>query len=261
MIKKIFLATLLVLPFCFCKKETPNNGNNPQSTINTVQEIIDDMSLPHEGSPSGVPDYFDWAKKPRIGMGNNPGSFKAFIIWGQVYTAQPGNPAVNTRVQIRNLKAWYLSKRTQRWILLQSGIKAEGAAYREDFAGDVNKPADVRNEPDGSISIRTEKGYNFHFWLPQRVEIDATDIGAIFTTAQAKLILHDPTTTNDRASARYMMSIGADYWSTLSAPWDNFKTNGDVGIGRFKFVRNDWKAFNMTSATPEQLRQNPPPLE
>ena len=42
-------------------------------TVNSIQTIVDDMRLPHEGRPHGVPGSFDWATGPRTGMGNDPG--------------------------------------------------------------------------------------------------------------------------------------------------------------------------------------------
>jgi hypothetical protein len=251
------MLLLVLLLLLACDK---TDANADQIIDNSVEEIINDMVLPHEGSPSGVPTYYDWALKPRTGMGNNPGNFKAFVTWGQVYVAAGGNPATNTRVQIRYLKAYLLSKKTGKWQLLQASPKADGAAFVEDFSNNTNKPADVRNEPDGGTSIRTGDGYNYHFWARERAEIDPSDIDGIVTTAQARLILHDPNGPDDRSKARYLLSMGADYWSSLSAGWDAFKTNGDAGIGRFKYVKQNWKSFNMTTATPAQLRQNPPPL-
>ena len=49
----------------------------------------------------------------------------------------------------------------------------------------------------------------------------------------------EPARADDRAQARYLLCMGADYWTTLDASWSNFTTNGDVGIGRFKYVRPD----------------------
>jgi hypothetical protein len=254
---KGFLLLQLILLFFSCEK---NDSNAEQVIANTLQEIINDRTLAHEGSPRGVPTYYDWAIQPRTGMGNNPGKFKAFVTWGQIYVAATAKPPSNTRVQIRNLKAYFLSKKSGKWEFLQGSVGAEGAAFKEDFSNNDNKPADVRAEENGTLSIRVGDGYNYHFWNPNRAEIDPTDIDGIFTTAQARLILHDPNGTDDRNKTAYLMSMGADYWSTLSAQWDNFKTNGDAGIGRFKYVEQSWKSFNMTTATPEQLRKNPPPF-
>ncbi len=140
-------------------------GNSrPSGTVNSIQTIISDMQPPHQGRPRGVPQSYDWAAGPRIGMGNNPKEFRAMTAWGQLYEAAEGNSATNSRVQIRNIRAYLLSKRDGRWHLLQRSRVVEGAAYREDFAKDINKPTDVRNEKDGSISVKAGNGYNFHFW-------------------------------------------------------------------------------------------------
>jgi hypothetical protein len=258
-IKKIpILVSLFVVLLCW---SSPKVDAYYQRTINSITTIIYDMTPPHEGMPHGVPTSYNWASKPRVGWGNNPQGFKAMIAWGQLYEATTGNPATNTRVQIRNIRAYMLSKREGQWYLLQSSTRVEGAAFREDFAGNVNKAADIRYEPDGSISVKAGQGYNFHFWTPSRVPIDPNDIAGIFTTVQARLVIDNLQRADDRAKARYVLSMGGDYWLNLTAKWDNWTTNGDIGIGKFKYVTSNWRAFNMTTLSPAQIRQNPPPLE
>jgi hypothetical protein len=262
LIFKSLLSTVFCIGFCVCQKKNPTSPPPQPSTVNYVQVIINDMTLPHEGAPHGVPLNYDWALGPRVGMGDDPGTFRAMTAWGQIYEEASGNPATNSRVQIRNMRAFLLGKKDGKWRLLQSSRRVEGAAYREDFAGDVNKPPDIRQEPDTTVSVTAGGGYNYHFWPSTgRASIDPDDVGGIFTTVQARLILNDSTKGDDRAAARYLLSTGGDYWLSLSAQWDNFKTNGDIGIGRFKYVRTQWQAFNMTSLTAAELRGNPPPGE
>jgi len=230
------------------------------SAVNIIGTIIDDMKLPHQGKPHGVPNHYNWFHKPRVGMGNNPGSFRTITAWGQLYEDAMGNPAHNTRVQIRDLMTYVLSKKDGQWHLLQNSRRVEGKAYREDFAGDISKPADIRNESDGSISVTAGGGFNFHFWtVSGRAAIDPNDIGGVFITAQARLIVADPKKPDDRNQALYLLSIGGDYWSSLTAKWNNWKTNGDIGIGRFKYVTKDWKSFTMTTVSAQTLQNNPPP--
>lgn len=243
----------LAIPFVF--------ESRAQETLNSLETILYDMTGQHEGSPSGVPASYDWAKGPRMGMGNDPGAFRALMAWGQVYEDAEGNPATNTRVQLRNMKAYVLSKKDGAWRVVQESVSVDGAAYREDFVADVNKPADVRAEAEG-VSVKLEPNYNFHYWPTSgRTEIDPTDIAGIFTTMQARLIVDDENKPDDRDKARYLLSMGADYWLDLTTQWDQFKTNGDVAIGKFKYVTPEWQAFNMTSLSEEELRKNPPPLE
>ncbi|WP_197076778.1 RICIN domain-containing protein [Hymenobacter terrenus] len=183
------------------------------------------------------------------------------IPWGQVYETVAGNPATNSRVQLKGLQAHYLSKTDNQWRLLTGSVDVQGAAYVEDFAGDVNKPADLRNEPDGSVSVTAGNGYNFHFWSSNgRASINPTDIAGILITCQARLIVNNPNLPDDRASAKYILSVGGDYWKDLTARWDNWTTNGDFAIGRFKYVTSDWRVFSAHTLTENQLWQNPPPI-
>ncbi|MDZ7317052.1 MAG: T9SS type A sorting domain-containing protein [candidate division KSB1 bacterium] len=228
---------------------------------NSLEDIIGDITLPHEGLPHGVPLSVDWSQRPRRGAQRPPEGWTAAIAWGQLYEWAEGNPATNTRVQIRDMEMYYLSKSDNRWHLLQKALRVSGAAYVEDFHGDLNKPADIRTEPDGSISVTAGDGYNFHFWPSTgRVTIPKDDIEGCFVTVQARLILADPNGVDDRDDARYLLSVGGDWWQSLTAVWDNWKTNADMGIGRFRFVRKEWRGHNMITLSADQVRQNPPPI-
>ncbi len=244
---------IFVLPFIFTTIFL-----NAQTTL---EEIIGDMKLPHEGLPHGVPASYNWQAKPRPGAVEPPSGWTAAIAWGQVYEWAGGNNATNTRIQIKDLALYYLSKKDNKWHLLQSNIRVSGANYREDFAGDVNKPADIRVESDGSISTTCGGGYNFHFWPSSgRSKFPANEVAGCFVTVKARLIVGDKTKPDDRDKAKYLMSVGGDWWQSLTAPWDNFKTNADMGIGRFRFITNEWKSFNMYSVPADTIRNNPPPF-
>jgi hypothetical protein len=147
------------------------------SSQTTSDEIINDMLLPHEGLPHGVPSNYDWQSKPRKGAPEPAPGWTAAIAWGQVYEWAGGNPATNTRIQIKDLAMYYLSKKDNQWRRLQSAVRVSGANYCEDFAGDVNKPANTRVEKDGSISVNCGGGYNYHFWPNSgRITIPANDV-------------------------------------------------------------------------------------
>jgi PA14 domain len=246
----------------------PDPVSDTSGSIPSASQIslgFDDSILPNEGHPSGVPSYYRWANGPSIDSGNNiPEGWNAFTAWGQIYVESGWNPPTecNTRVQIRALDAWYLSKSTNEWILLQHADSVNGAAYVEDFANDENKPADAKDESmnGGGTSVTAGNGYNYHFWT-SRVTIDnPDDIAGIYTRFQSRLVLDDPNGVDDRASARYLASDGADYWRSLYAGWaSDWSNNGAVGSGRFKFVTSDWQNFSMETLTPEQLSKNPPP--
>jgi hypothetical protein len=240
---------------------TPTDIYGPNG-INSLQTIIDDMKAPHESRPMGAPIWAEWSRRPCLEYGNDPQGFTALLAWGQLYVDRRGNPATNTRVQIRDIKAYVLSKSDGKWHLVQDSRLVDGAAFREDYKDDINKPADIRYEEDGSISVTAGDGYNFHFWTAGgRATIDPNDIAGIFATVQARLIVDDPNLPDDRDIARYLLDMGADYWKDLDAEWDYWTTNKQVGAGKFKFVGVEWKAFNMITLSEEEIRANPPPLD
>jgi len=230
----------------------------PQTTLD---EIINDMKLDHEGRPHGVPDSYDWAFRPRVGTPSPPSGWNAVLAWGGLYEWINGNPASNTRVQIKDLELYYLSKTDHKWHQLQNALVVEGYAYVEDFVDDIHKAADTRVEPDGSISVTAGGGYNFHFWPKMgRVTYPVDDIEGCFATVKARLILDDPAGTDDRAIARYLLNVGGDWWESLTAVWDQWTTNADIGIGRFRFVTSEWRSYNMYSVPEDTIRNNPPPF-
>ncbi|RMG74828.1 MAG: hypothetical protein D6722_01935 [Bacteroidetes bacterium] len=118
----------------------------------------------------------------------------------------------------------------------------------------------MRVEPGGGLPVAMKAGYNFHFWSAGgRVSIDPTDIAGVWVAIEARLIGESPVMAPD-PEARLMLSAGADYWESLTAEWDQWTTNGDIGIGRFRFLSSEWQAFHMHSLTEAQLEANPPPF-
>ena len=244
-----------------------NINSRPEgiTTVNYLENIINDMTLPHEARPHGVPTSYNWSQKPREGYGvNMPKDWSAVLTWGQVYEAIEGNPATNTRVQLRNMQLYYFSKSEQRWIELQNTSNIKGNAYVENFKNNVNKAADQRTESasnGGGISVTAGDGYNYHFWPGTgRATIDPDDIAIIYASCQARLIVGNTSKPDDRASARYVLSVGGDYWYGKTGAWNDLKTNGDFAIGRFKYVTNEWQAFNGWAGDINLLRKNPPPM-
>lgn len=260
---KAFIVICSLLFLSTGCKETAGH-NSAADTINSLELIINDMLLPNEGYPSGVPESMDWAHAPRLSYGNfPPAEWTAMTPWGQIYADSAGNPAENVRFQIRNIQAWYLSKEEGRWKLWIKSSDIDGANYAEDFQDDINIPADIRTETiGGGISATLKDGYNFHFWPAEgRVPMNADDIAGVWVSIESRLIIDDPNDPDDHDKARLMFSTGADYWQSLDAEWDQWKTNGDIGIGRFRYLSSEWQAFNMHSLTPELLKNNPPPFQ
>lgn len=259
----------MALAFSAMLSACGGGGNSTTTTTatesaptNSLQLMADDMALPHEERPHGVPDSINWAVHPRLNMANNPGQFSAFTAWGQVYEAASGNPATNTRVHIRTMRAFLLSRRDGAWHRVQEASSFWGGAYLETYANDTSKSADIRTEPEGGISVKPGNGWNFQFGpSSKRIGIDPADIAGVLVSIEARCVVDDPKQPDDIDRARFLVGAGADYWLDMTAKWDDYKTNGDVGIGRLKYATREFRTYNMTSLSLAQLQKNPPPLQ
>jgi len=232
-------------------------------TVNTVETIIDDMRLPHEGTPIAFPGW-GTLTGPGLDYGNNPPADWGYLLpWGVIFVAKEGNPATNTRVEMRNMRVYVLSKRTNTWRQVGSSTTVDGSFYNEDFRlGNDIKTAPMRTESDGGVSTTPIWPYAYHFWCCGRQPFDRADLGGVYATYQARLVVNDPSKPDDRSIARFLAYTGLDYWRDLTSGWaPGQPNNGEAGHGRMKYVTTQWRAINMTTVPAATLRNNPPPLE
>ncbi|MEI8226478.1 MAG: T9SS type A sorting domain-containing protein [Bacteroidota bacterium] len=256
--KKLYILLFTVFSF---------NINYSQ---NSTQTIIDDMASLPDAALHGVPSYYSWASGAANGQNpvpakNNQGEwFRAMTSWGQVYIPVEGSQASNTRCQIRNMLSKLLYK-NGKWIEVQSD-NPQGAAFIEDFANNASINAGIRDESNngGGISVIVGvgpwAGYNFHFWpLGSRAEVDVDSVIGVFSTCEARLILHDQNQTDDRDSCKNIMQMGADWWLNLNIGWlPDWSANNGIGNGRSKWVTKEWQSFNYYSLSPAEILSNPP---
>lgn len=226
---------------------------------NSIDLVGADMREAHEGPPHGLPQDWDWGMGPRVNLGTSPpATCRAVTPWGQLYEAAYGNPARNTRVEIRDMALWILNRRHV-WRRADVGVELDGKSFREDFSGtDPSQDDLIRQGSSLRVSISPGAGYCYHFWTIRRDAIDPSDIAGIFATVRARLVTDDESLPDDRENARYLLSMGADYYQNTT------DTNGccdDVAIGRFKYVKTGWRSFNMTTLSPSELLLDPPPLD
>ena len=243
-------SPVLLLALVLVAVSLPNSAATPPPAqalpegLDVAKLFIDDMSIPNAILPSGVST--GWAKKPRVGSGNLiPKGWTHSTMWGQIYFGQPAMPATNVRVQIRDCALWVLSRKTGTWTQLQYSVTPAGGAYAENFKDDAHIPADQRTEPDGSLSVKLTKGYNYHFW-PQggRAEVDPADIAGMASVFFARLVVDQADKPDDRAKAVLIGSCGGDYWRNHEVEWKaDWSSNNDWAIGRFKRITSDWQAF------------------
>lgn len=238
---------------------------------NCAQAIINDMTLPGDAALHGT-EKFDWGlgnggiEKIPIPAKNYKGeSWTAMTNWGQVYIPRSGSKATNTRCQIRNVQTMILSK-DGKWRQVQNGNPG-GAAFKEDFANDESKAANVRDEATngGGISVIVGvgdfAGFNFHFWTekPARVDIDTNTIVALYTSCEARLIIDDIRKADDRKDCKNILMMGADWWLNKETGWKpDWSANSGVAGGRSKWVTSEWQTYNMCTLPEDELRKNPP---
>ncbi len=253
---------------------TPTSANTPtptptglvasqSGTLDTLDTVITDMQGNHEGClPAGVDGVknYAWQFHPITNSVAPPAGFVATTGWAALEADCNGNPATNVRAEFRGFKTYLLLKSTGRWTLVQSSTGIGGGQFLPNFTQNVNEPADIRNEGGGMTSVAPVAGRAFHFWHSPdgRVSINDADVAAIFVTLQARLIVDDPTSADDLDTAKLLLAAGGDWWHDLSAPWPN---NAQAGFAKFKWLRRDWRPFNLTTASETTLRANPPPLD
>lgn len=259
--KALLCFALLFFVVVSCGKDSDPQAPIPPE-INSMEILQNDMLLPHEAQLNGLPESFDWSQGPRVGWGNQPPlEWKAMIPWGQVYRDPNLVELTNTRIHIRKMQAWYLNPEME-WVKWITTSDLYGRHYFEDYRGDINIEADIRQEASGGISVVFKEGYNFHFW-PRfgRVNIQPEEIRGVWISVEARVIMDRANGVDNRALSNYLMGSGGDYWKSLTAPWDNFNSSGDIGIGRMKYLSTDWKAFNMHTLDDERLDNYPPPFD
>lgn len=258
-----FMAIVMATTLSSSKANlTSATSKMPHAPINSLTTIEQDMDLPGEALPYGMPKNFNWYSHPRINPnspgGNNPKGSPAIFPWFVIFPTGGPFQATNTRVQVRNIYIYYLSKSKNTWILATGANGANGFHNSYDTNTNYYKVSvDKRKENTangGGTSIKILPGYPFQGWCAADVgAIGNTDVAGIWAYCEARLIMDDKSLPDDRSKANLILCQGGDY-KTLSA-----KSTGDIAIGRFKHITNSWRAFNMSTLTDAQWASVPAP--
>lgn len=197
-----------------------------------------------EALPLGVNRFMNWRTRGRIGIGNNAQQYSAFVPWGQVFPQESVGSIAPALIEIRDMRAYILSRRTQRWRLVSRTDQIEGRLFLPNFDRNESTAAKVEFLPN-STRVRLNPAGPFHFWPAQgRIAIDGADVGGVFVVFQSRMV------SGTSVDARYVVATGADYWKTINSKWQNYTTNGDVGIGRFTIPSTKWhRSFMYTGAS------------
>ncbi len=196
-------------------------------------------------------------------------NWRGILHWNQLYRPTTGHLSGfvdNTRVQMRNAQLWVKRRSTGQWIRLSKSNDIGGAAMNPNF-GDIPNVTwiyvDSRAESEG-VSVRhlpeSQYGINiFHGWAGGIREIDGTDIAAVWSSIETRLILHNPSGKDDRDSARYLMGCGADYYPNTTKDRPFYLLPG-VGTSRHTLVSKEWKTCVMHTMNYDQVSTEIPAM-
>jgi hypothetical protein len=233
-----------------------------------VDTLISDMSEMNDLVLKDVNTKYGFSRGPGyVISGINSGGSNFLLPWFVQFEGE-GNAARHTRVQMRNMSVFIKSRSSGEWErLLHSesydGIQCDqGSNYFH-----CPQMARVQDEDSGGVSSLPLTNLNLHGWWGSRAPIDSGDLGAIVVTLQARLIPDGD--VDDRAQAKYLLHVGADYYPEDASPSEVLPP---VGISRSKLVTNEWQTFGMTTLndvglqepgggiSSDELRADPPPL-
>ncbi|GJL74303.1 hypothetical protein [Nitrosomonas sp.] len=258
-----------------------NNQNNPQNSNSSIMkkfitliifffisktaisdpidEIKADMSQ-NEATLLLAPDSVGWSKKAFIGMGNMPRgdntpswwkpndiSYKSSSYWSAItpwFVIYPGedHKATNVRIKVSELKLYILERSTEQWKLINLTTTPSWQMHlRYVSPSTASQAVDVKTETDGSISYKLNVNLNPIHGGVNKYTINEKDIGAVFVKMKTKLILDNPSDTDDRAESQILVSVGADYYPTIKHVISDFspmKYIPAVGFSRYGLVHN-----------------------
>jgi hypothetical protein len=222
----------------------------------TLEDLLtQDTILPHDEPPHGVPTAYDWQARPVIQAGGEPAGCTRFNPWGQLYVPAGGcwgggYDMRGARVEIRELRAYTLSRTTQTWTAAygDTAPALTGTQWPENYQG-TSIAAHIDTSRPGSILTYPDEGYLFHFYPSvARVAIDPVDVCGVAVTCRARMGI----VNTALGMPRLILNVGADYWPTA--------TSGSVrgvGQGRFKVLDQQWRVFGFTTAPHIPLSTEP----
>jgi hypothetical protein len=235
-----------------------------------VETLISDMREMNDLPLKDVNPVYGFSKGPGYVLNGVNSRGNGFLLPWFVQFEGQGNGARNTRVQMRNLRLFIKSRSSGTWKRVfdsdtYEGIQCDqGSNYFE-----CPQVGNISRNSEGASSLPLS-GLNLHGWWGGREPINGGDIAAIVATLQARLITDPDRGGDDRSKAKYLIHVGADYYSR-NAPPDAVLPS--VGISRAKLVTNDWQTFALSTLndvgkqepgggiSEAELRRNPPPLD
>lgn len=225
----------------------PSTDNTADTLQSTIGDAAQQMQMPHEARPWGVAvsPQFPWADAPIVYNPTPPAGMTAMIGFGDVHFAEGApTPVGGDTIQLRNFKTYILTSSNQ-LVLVQNPDTITGAQYYPDYRDDTHFQAQMSNS-GGVTSVVLDPAMTFHFFPADRIQIDPANVKGVVVAVEAK-VSSPAGTTDPNINNLYLMGMGADWWTTVNAQWDNQTTNPGVGDGRYVFLTTSWQAYTFTS--------------
>lgn len=236
------------------------------STSNPSQARLESgwasMSIPNEILPKGMAPTAAWRHGANVNMGTEPygdaiphwwtpgirfAEWHAMSSWFVVYPDDMATPVTNTVVEVSGMEMWVLRSSVGFWQRMQSGIVPTWQGnYRLGGGGRLG-PASYQTSPTGSRLYRPGVDYMVHAGLgqvsvPWRNDLGA-DVQAVYVSVRHRLSLRDPLGVDDRATAKFGVAVGVDYFPWLGATLQDMEANyvPSAGVGQFQASTSEWR--------------------
>jgi hypothetical protein len=238
--------------------------------------VIADMNSPSEALV--INPQFNWQYFPVITQyspagssipswwtGNRPDWCHTALSWFTAYEAQ-GNAATNTRVQLKNLRMYFLSQKTRQWTRVDYSPAPRVGLWQYPVVGAGTNTGE-RLEPTGGKSIKPAYPYFFHGYGNPYVIPDPADVRATFMAMDFRLVIDDTSKPDDRAAAKYVVDAAGDYYPgyDTAMTWTLGYAPG-MGNGRYLQATPNWRTATLIvpnkdyGATLSEMQSNPPPM-
>jgi len=239
------------------------------STGLTVAKIISDMQSPSELLPKNATlAGHDWARNPKMTQYaptgaaipnwfeyEKPALMKYGTVWYVLMEGQ-NNTSTNTRVQVKNLRMYFLSNQTKTWTLFDFAA----APWTDMWTAPFNET----NTKNTGTLLRPVGADFYHGYGSKKPLTNPTDIRATFVAMEFRLVKTDASKPDDTAAARYVLDVGGDFWPDTTIKWPYAP---GIGNGRMLQATTSWRTATMyvpniaMGATLNEANTYPPPLD
>ena len=218
-------------------------------SLNTIDTVIADMTLPSDFSPPGYANGFATLNSatPLVTPLYRLAGMAMDAITGWLVIGRgPADQSYNTRVEARNQKLY---------VLYSNGYWAQVISGRPAGRRRLNSPfMDVGGGDEFAVdyatsSINAPVGFLHEMWAGVAAVPNWYSVIGFFATAEVRQVVANYGLPDDRVYARWSAQMGCDwmnYASFASNPTD-ISTRSPCGSGRFKQVTNDWQPVNFIS--------------